>query len=802
MKFIATLLLALCGLTSLFAQRNVDLLSNFGYSESVNDVWGYAAPDGTEYAIVGTQNVVSFVRISEDGTELTEVGNFPGANSTWRDMKTWRNYAYAVADEGSEGLIVYDLSDIANDNITERKNRYSTARGTFGTAHNIYVDTVAARAYVAGGIYAGILIFDLDVADPMTPELIKQGPTVYSHDVYVKNDIMYTSDIFAGDLKIYDISDLEDIRLLGSTPTPFNFTHNAWTTEDQQFVFTTDERANAPVAAYDISDLGDIRETFQFRPLASVNTGTIPHNVHVIDEYLSISYYTDGLIVADASEPDNIIEVANYDSYLGPNGDFNGNWGAYPFLPSGRTLISDRQTGLYVLGVNYVRAARLEGIVTDSITGRPINGATVVIDSDQVNGVMSNASGVYKTGLAAGGTYTFTVTSDPRYFPKTVTVDLTNDVIEQLNVELSPRPTIDISATVVAEADGTPIEGATLLLIPTEDVEGYNAQSSATGAITLDRVFSEIAYDLAIIQWGYQTIVEENVDLTSLAGREFRLSVGYTDDFITDEGWTVTNEITGSPFTGAWERGAADVTFDGSAPFQSGSDVPGDLGNLAYYTGLSGATVGSNDVDNGETRLTSPVFDATIFDNPAVTFQYWFATNGRPEVPGDDALRILLDNGTTTVEIASYDDDARAWLPDTLYISEFVEPTATMTFIAVMADQNTPSNNGHIVESAIDQFSLIGDIGTATQETFGNDISVVVYPNPTADRFRLAFDLNTIADATLNVTDVTGRLVETQRIGRRSAGAVFFGNELRPGVYFLEIVSNNQLVYTTKVIKR
>ena len=66
--------------------------------------------------------------------------------------------------------------------------------------------------------------------------------------------------------------------------------------------------------------------------------------------------------VADASKPDNIIEVANYDTWLGADGDFNGAWGAYPFLPSGLTLVSDRQSGLYVVDVNYKRAARLEGI--------------------------------------------------------------------------------------------------------------------------------------------------------------------------------------------------------------------------------------------------------------------------------------------------------------------------------------------------------------------------------------------------------------------------------------------------------
>ena len=41
--------------------------------------------------------------------------------------------------------------------------------------------------------------------------------------------------------------------------TPNNFTHNAWTSDDGNFIFTTDERANAFVESFDISDLDDIK---------------------------------------------------------------------------------------------------------------------------------------------------------------------------------------------------------------------------------------------------------------------------------------------------------------------------------------------------------------------------------------------------------------------------------------------------------------------------------------------------------------------------------------------------------------
>ncbi|MEM6772515.1 MAG: choice-of-anchor B family protein, partial [Bacteroidota bacterium] len=367
------LLLALLLATSFtaFGQLNATLRSNFDYTDGVNDIWGYVAPDGPEYAIVGLETGVSFVSLADPDNPF-EVTRINGDFSQWRDMKTYGEYAYSVADEGTEGITAFDLSDLPND-VTFNRTTYQVPgfERVFARAHNIYIDEEKGIAYTAGGTRnvndGGILMFDLN-QDPMSPVLIGVGPSVYSHDVFTKGDTMYCSQIFRGNLAVYDISDYDNIVELGATFTPLTFTHNAWTTDDAQTIFTTDERRNAPVAAYDLSDKNDIKLLDEFRPLATINTGVIPHNVHVINDFLSISYYSDGLVVADASKPDNIIEVANWDTYLGdPNVEqgFVGAWGAMPFLPSGLTLVSDRQTGLYVVDINYVRAARLEGVITD-----------------------------------------------------------------------------------------------------------------------------------------------------------------------------------------------------------------------------------------------------------------------------------------------------------------------------------------------------------------------------------------------------------------------------------------------------
>ena len=87
MKKFLFVLLCLISWQLSYAQLNMSLLSQVQYNESLNDVWGWAAPDGTEYAIVGLRNGVSIVSL-EDPENAVEVAYVPGPSSTWRDIKT------------------------------------------------------------------------------------------------------------------------------------------------------------------------------------------------------------------------------------------------------------------------------------------------------------------------------------------------------------------------------------------------------------------------------------------------------------------------------------------------------------------------------------------------------------------------------------------------------------------------------------------------------------------------------------------------------------------------------------------
>ena len=408
MKYIIALFILVCSTFS-YGQLNVELLSTLNYPTRGSDVWGYEAPDGSEYALLGTLAGVAIVDITDPRNPL-EVDFVPQGNSIWRDLKTWGNYAYAVADQNgtTDGVLIMDLQYLP-DSVSYRNVNPNIGVKSLQRCHNIYIDEFGI-AYLAGCSapntqinQGGVLMYDVAT----TPgELTAVGvcPKIYSHDVYARDNILYSSEISEGVFTAYDVSDKSAVVTLGRQTTPFEFTHNTWLSDNGEVIFTTDERANASVAAYDISDLQNIKYLDEFRPQASLNTGVIPHNVHVWDDYLIISYYTDGCIIVDASRPDNLIEVGNFDTFTGTDIGFSGTWGAYPFFRSGNIILGDIQEGLVVLGPDYKRACYLEGQVTDAATGLPIQHAYLEIAAIE-DSLQVNLDGHYKTGTVVPGSY-------------------------------------------------------------------------------------------------------------------------------------------------------------------------------------------------------------------------------------------------------------------------------------------------------------------------------------------------------------------------------------------------------------
>jgi choice-of-anchor B domain-containing protein len=431
MKRIATLLLFTIISMLSFGQLNMNELGHFPYAKQLSDIWGYADGDGNEYALVGVFDGFSIVDVTDPGSP-EEVYFETGVPSIWRDIKTWDNHAY-VSTEGGGGILIVDLNPLPG-----QVTSFTYFKGEdypFESAHNIYIDEFG-KLYIFGANYSsgGAIICDL-TGDPMNPEELGIFDEFYLHDGMARGDTLWGGAIYAGQILAIDVSDPSAPELMGSATTPSQFTHNAWVSDDGTHVFTTDEVGGGFIGSFDVTDLDNITEVdrIQSSPLSLV----IPHNAHVLNDYIVTSYYADGVTIHDADRPHNLIEVGNFDTAPEFEGNgYNGCWGVYPFLPSGNIVASDMQEGLYILEAEYVRACYLEGEITDSVTGLPIMNAVIRIQpTDAI--AFSDLDGSYAFGIPEAGTYNIEVIHED--YPSQVIedVELENGELTLLNVELS-----------------------------------------------------------------------------------------------------------------------------------------------------------------------------------------------------------------------------------------------------------------------------------------------------------------------------------------------------------------------------
>jgi len=328
----------------MYSQNNVTLLSNLNEYPSIgyNDIWGYVDGNGNEYALLGVENGTSIINVTNPASPV-EVAFIPGGSqSVWRDIKTWGTYAYVVSDFTSDGLQIIDLSQLPT--TATLVNQITT---WFTRAHNIYIDN--GFAYVIGTNNGGGMHI-LDLSNPVNPTRTSYYTgSGYIHDVYVWNDtvVACAEDVY----DLVNVSNKSSAQLIStSLALPGIYAHSGWMTEDKRYFVATEEFNVRDITIWDLADRSSWNLVVSSWALPN---SSIIHNLFVLGNYAHISYYTSGYVVLDISDPTNPVLAGQYDTYPSNNsGNYAGAWGCYPYLPSGNTLISDMQTGLYVLKFN------------------------------------------------------------------------------------------------------------------------------------------------------------------------------------------------------------------------------------------------------------------------------------------------------------------------------------------------------------------------------------------------------------------------------------------------------------------
>ncbi|MEL7121311.1 MAG: choice-of-anchor B family protein [Bacteroidota bacterium] len=775
-----------------YAQSNIERIAQLTYNTQLNDIWGYVAEDGTEYALVGMRTGLSIVSLA-DHSQPVEVAFIPGQLSVWRDIKTYKDVAYVTTDGNTtEGLQIIDLSQLPQSITVSNWRPMIPGQGTFDNSHNIYIDQ-KGYGYVAGSNLSVGQVFIIDLREnPLEPTFVGFVGNNYSHDVYVQDNLLYSSEVFEGQLTIYDVSSPNSPTLVGSTNTPFTFTHNAWSSTDNKTVFTTDERRNAPVAAYDISDLSDIKFLDEFRPKNTLGTGVAPHNVHVIENWLAISYYSEGAIIVDASRPNNLIQVGDYDTSPNFNSGFNGAWGLYPFLPSGHILVSDIENGFYVLKPNYIRACYLEGVISDATTGTGIFNARIELMEDTSIVTNSSFSGEYKTGTAVSGTYTALITAKG-YVSQEVEVQLLNGILTPLNVALIPIEPYRLSGQINEFGTDANIPNVQVFVVG-EDTT-FQTLANEDGFFEIANIQRD-TYDIVFGKWGYQSKQVLNFNLSQDEALNVTLEEGYQDDFFFDFGW----ETDGTALSGRWIRAKPNGTKYLDQVANPDQDVESDFGSLCYVTGNRGIDAEDDDVDGGNVILTSPEIDLTDYETPVLSFNYWFfnAKQG-----ADDTLTVQLINELESVILfQTTTSTSSQWQQQVIRLSDFLsEWESTWTLSVTTSDQ---VNSDHIVEAGFDNFLFIDSRSSTTStEDVTPEFEFSIYPNPFTDQITIEWDMERSSSSQLfmRLYDINGKLHINQILNKGERSAVQHLSSLPSGMYMVALFENDQLIGTRKIIK-
>jgi choice-of-anchor B domain-containing protein len=304
-------------------------------------VWGLVANDSKEYAAVTARTGTIFYDCANPSAPVEKAfiaGPNPGASTGyfWREANGYRgDYFYLSSEHGSLQAI-----SMANPSLP-------ALVGTFGSyAHTVSVDVGAKKLWASGGNYNGCAVFDL-ASSFTNPTRVTNGgfSSPYVHDCYPIRGFGYFAEIFDGNFQIRNITNVVNPPVLSTVRTPGAFTHNVWTTDDDTIAVTADENHGGCLTVYDISNKAlPVQKSTWCSP-----GGATVHNVFIKERIAHFSCYTDGYWAIDISDPTNPVAVAHYDTTTEVGNDYRGDWGCYPFQPSGVVYLTDMQTGFWIV---------------------------------------------------------------------------------------------------------------------------------------------------------------------------------------------------------------------------------------------------------------------------------------------------------------------------------------------------------------------------------------------------------------------------------------------------------------------
>jgi choice-of-anchor B domain-containing protein len=640
-----------------FAANNVTLLSWLTLAElspaatSGNVCWGYTSPSGREYALMGVSSGTAFVEVTNPNNPVI-VSFKSGPTSLWRDIKAWSHYAYAVS-EGGSGIQVFDIQNIDAGTVTTLGN--VTIGGDLAT-HTVQIDTVSGFLYRAGGGNNGLRIYNLNVS-PTAPPLAGTWQNKYVHEV---TPVTYTSGPAAGKqiayccsgfnggfdntgLSIVDVTVKSNPIVLKEIfwPNP-GYSHQIWLSPDLKYAYLNDELDENGIVPT-TTFVFDVQTPASAFLIGSFNNGNeaIGHNLYTKSGRLFEANYRSGLRVFDIAANPTNPPEVAWFDTYPGDDDAEFN-GLWNNYPF-------FQSGI-VLGSDMERGLFVWWVGTPLLQIEPVFGGLTQIQpggETMALTILESQPGTLVAGTAK------------------LHYDLGQGVV-----------TTDLVST------GPNSWNAVFPALPCgSDVSYYVSAQSTNGII-----------------WNWPEGGPDNAQQAVVA---FGQTVVVQETFEANSGWsTVTAGDNAS--SGIWTR----VNPVGSAAQPEDDHTPNPAVNcFVTGQGVAGGGVGDNDVDNGTTTLTSPVYDVSALGSPRIGYWRWYSNNQNSAI--DDVFVVQVSNGGAWVTVETVGptgaESVGGWFHHQFTVSDFVAPNATVRVRFRASDLGS----GSIVEAAIDDLQVI-----------------------------------------------------------------------------------------------
>ena len=334
------------------AQDTLALVGSLNFAAgSGSECWGWTAPDSTEYAIMGYFNGIAFIRTTPTIQLCDTVpGPMGGGGTSWREMKTYKHYAYCVSEATGtyQGISVIDMQYLPDS--VHYIGSFPTDTLTSGanwTAHTISIDTVGGWCYVEGTSARQVRI--LSLADPENPVRVGAFGTASGsiHDMTAFGDTVYVAEGSMGTWSVWNVANKSAPAMIVRISIPAaGYVHNVWLSPDHQYAATTEETAGKTVKFWNISNLASVSLIGTY-----LGPSGMAHNAHwMSQDTLALSHYQSGVVLLDVSNPASPVQIGRYDTYpAGESSAFQGCWGAYPYTKNGYIYGSNLGGGFFVL---------------------------------------------------------------------------------------------------------------------------------------------------------------------------------------------------------------------------------------------------------------------------------------------------------------------------------------------------------------------------------------------------------------------------------------------------------------------